>query len=621
MDRMVKIAAFVTAIAGVSSGVHAQSETSCTPLDGPAAIVLNQTGVERLGPKTAILRADADTPQEYWVRDHIDAIVQWGETQPRGFDESSGDTVHVIDFSAVGAFGSGYWIESCGARSRRFSTDGPPYGQIAEDSLRYFYLNRLGIDLEPEFTGGEAWARAGGFMDSSATCFTGEDMTGTTWPGCDYTLDTTGGWADAGDYGQYMVNGGVSVWTLQYAYERLQTRSELEALGWNGERVPLPETTEGVSEILLESRWALEFFLGLQIPDGEHVWVDGREVGADLPEPVQIDGSGLVHHKHHERAWLPLPLIPADANEPRYLYPPSTAATLNLAAIGAQCARLWRDIDQDFADQCLSAAERAYEAAKRHPDLFAHNLFDGGGAYGDVFVGDEFFWAATELFLTTGDESYAVEAQAYRADFNNWRSIFWASTEQLGLLSAALHSERQDSFEHARTVLLEVANAYRAEMEETAYLYPLPPTSISWGSSSGILNRALILAAAHDLNPEAGYRTGVVNAMDYLLGRNPLDQSYIAGYGERAMRHPHHRFWAEGADPAFPPAPPGALSGGPNNRLMTDSIAREMEGTCAAQTCWVDHVDAFTMNEVAINWNAPLFAISAWLEATKQDAP
>ncbi|QNL19022.1 glycoside hydrolase family 9 protein [Hyphobacterium sp. CCMP332] len=64
------------------------------------------------------------------------------------------------------------------------------------------------------------------------TCFSGEDRWGTDWPGCDYALDVTGGWADAGDYGQYTVNGGISVWTLQHAYERLADRGELETAGW-----------------------------------------------------------------------------------------------------------------------------------------------------------------------------------------------------------------------------------------------------------------------------------------------------------------------------------------------------------------------------------------------------
>ena len=31
----------------------------------------------------------------------------------------------------------------------------------------------------------------------------------------DYQIDCVGGWYDAGDHGKYVVNGGISVWTLQ----------------------------------------------------------------------------------------------------------------------------------------------------------------------------------------------------------------------------------------------------------------------------------------------------------------------------------------------------------------------------------------------------------------------
>jgi len=607
---------FVTLAAGLLAMSGAAASDACVPSEGDAPIVMTQTGFETAGPKFAILRTDAQIPVRWQVRSAQDSIVASGETDPFGHDETAGEAVHQIDFSALETAGSQYVLEACGAQSRTFSIGEAPYGTLAEDSLRYFYLNRLGMDLDPAFTAGEQWAREGGFMASRPTCFFGEDKTGTIWPGCDYRLETTGGWADAGDYGQYVVNGGISVWTLHYAYERLAARGELEALGWDGARLPLPESEAGVSEILLEARHHLEFMLAMQVPEGERVWVDARERGAEQSDPTQIDGSGLVHHKLHERSWLPLPLRPSEADEPRFLIPPTTAATLNLAAAAAQASRLWRELDPEFADRCLSAAQRAFEAAERHPDLLARDTFDGGGAYGDLEVADEFFWAATELYLSTGEAAYRQAAEAYGARLEGVRSIFWAGTHLPPYLSMQLSRDHDDLREQAESIILETAQGYREGMEATGYHYPLPPAQITWGSNANLLNRALVFAAADDIDPQAGYRDGVVHAMDYLLGRNPLDQSYIAGYGARAMRHPHHRFWANGADPAFPEAPPGALSGGPNAQVMIDPVAREMEGRCAPQTCWADHVEAYALNEVAINWNAPLFAVSAYLEAS-----
>ena len=83
------------------------------------------------------------------------------------------------------------------------------------------------------------------------------------------------------------------------------------------------------------------------------------------------------------------------------------------------------------------------------------------------------------------------------------------------------------------------------------------------------------------------------------------------------MHQPHHRFWAKAADPRYPAPPPGVLSGGPNSTAMTDDVSRTMKGKCVGQTCWVDDWRAFTMNEVAINWNAPLVWVTAFLDATR----
>lgn len=596
-----------------------QATPDCALAEDFPPIVMNQTGFEANGPKLAILRTSTETAVGWRIVDADGQALAAGMSDPFGFDHTAGEALHRIDLGSVTATGDGFTIEACGVRSRSFSIGERPYAELAEDSLRYFYLNRLGTDLDPAFTAGEAWAREGGFFDSRVTCFSGRDMTGSQWPGCAYELDTTGGWADAGDYGQYVVNGGISVWTLQHVYERFNARGQLDELGWDGARVALPESQDGISEILLEARWQLEFMLAMQVPDGAAVWVDAREPGAEQSHPAHIDGSGLAHHKLHERSWLPLPLLPEDAEETRYLIPPTTAATLNLAASAAQCSRLWRALDEAFAARCLAAARRAFQAAERHPDLLAYNTFDGGGAYGDLIVADEFYWAAVELYLSTGEPEYRQSALRYRGQMETRRAIFWANTEILPELSLSLAAPDNQLRNQAEELIVATAAQYHEEMAATGYHYPLTPSEITWGSSANLLNRALVLAAAHDIDPDRGFRDGVVHAMDYLLGRNPLDQSYIAGYGARPMRFPHHRFWANGADPEFPEAPPGALSGGPNYRIMTDPIAGEMDGQCAPQTCWADHVDAYALNEVAINWNAPLFAISAYLDASQAE--
>lgn len=103
--------------------------------------------------------------------------------------------------------------------------------------------------------------------------------------------------------------------------------------------------------------------------------------------------------------------------------------------------------------------------------------------------------------------------------------------------------------------------------------------------------------------------------MDYLLGRNAMAQSYVTGYGERPLLNPHHRFWAHQADPRYPKPPPGAVSGGPNSHMQDPYVRAAGLDGCAPQKCFIDHIEAYSVNEVAINWNAALAWSALWLDA------
>jgi endoglucanase len=141
-----------------------------------------------------------------------------------------------------------------------------------------------------------------------------------------------------------------------------------------------------------------------------------------------------------------------------------------------------------------------------------------------------------------------------------------------------------------------------------------------WGSNSLVLDNAIVLALAHDFTHDAKYLAGVVGAMDYILGRNPLAKSYVSGYGENPLEHPHHRFFANQLDPKFPPPPPGFVSGGPNSGLQDPQVKAAGLTGCAPQKCYLDHIQAYSANEVAINWNAPLAWVSAYLDEVSSGA-
>jgi len=583
------------------------------------AVFLNQSGFYVAGPKRAVIAAAADTPLEWQLVDADGNVRARGRTRVYGNDPLSGQHVHHADFGDFTESGAGFRIVAGCARSHPFRISRLPFAALKHDALRYFYHSRSGSPIEAQYAGGAAWARPAAHAPDVATCREDVDRHGNHWPGCDYELDATGGWYDAGDHGKYVVNGGIAVWTLldYWERERLFGRREAFADG----RMHIPESGNGVNDLLDEARFELEFLLAMQAPPGStaRVPVGVRQSGPGLTFEA-IDASGMAHHKLADREWTPAPLPPHEAEEPRVLYPVSTAATLNLAATAAQCARIWRGIDDAFAGRCLDAARRAYAAALRNPEVWFIADFSGSGMYGDRELSDEFFWAAAELYVTTGEPAYrraVVESPYYASPVAAEPS--WARVAPLGLVSLALAPERleTDELQAVRGKLVEAARRFRDERARAGFRVPYATASYRWGSNSNVLNRAILLGLAFDFTGEAEYRDAVVDAVDYLLGRNPLDRSYVSGYGARPFTNPHHRFWAPSAGPRFPPPPPGVLSGGPNAASPAEDVARALVAQgCAPQACWSDDFRAYSLNEVAINWNAPLVWVAAFLDDT-----
>ncbi len=576
-----------------------------TPILGPEVIPplvsVNQVGYFVDGKKIALLASDATEPLTWVLKNAAGEEVLSGLTTFKGEDAISGDNLHEIDFSVYTDPGEDYTLEAAGMKSVPFTISDEIYTQLKHDALTYFYLNRTGIEIEEKYAGKE-WARpAGHVSDANVTCYKGKDADGNDWPGCDYTLNAAGGWYDAGDFGKYVVNGGITVWTLLNLYEQ----------GW--ERFPdgsqmIPEQGNGVSDLLDEARWEMEFLLSMQVPEGQ-------------PK------AGMAHHKLHDESWAGLPMVPPtevdndNAHEKpgvgRYLFPPSTAATLNLAATAAQCARIWIDLDQPFAERCLTAAETAWQAALDNPGIYAGNTPGaGGGNYDDKNVSDEFYWAASELFITTSKDEYK-EYLLNSKDFAAAYAFDWGHVAPLGTISLLTHEiglsdEQKATLQQAviayadELIKVQEKDGYRALIDED---YP-------WGSNALILNNMMLVSMAYNLSGEARYLDSVRLSMDYILGRNALNKSFVAGYGTYPMLHPHHRFWANDPSRGFPPPPPGALSGGPNfNPADPPSDAADLMSQPPSKR-FVDDVQSYTTNEVAINWNAPLVWVSAFLDQT-----
>lgn len=692
---------------------------------------LNQIGYYPNLAKKASYVTDASQPLDFEIRDASGNAVYTGKTTVFGEDSDSGtsetqqvtvgdeeltkykDTganVHIIDFSdfttpgvytifvkdttGISGTQSGLkegaydttmdgdkvmwhnWVTDIDYvmnASHEFRIDENIYDDgLVKNSLNYFYQNRSGVPIESQYiTSGDAstlshseyghnpdtayvqskWVKAyaGDFSDGDKT----------------YSIDVTGGWYDAGDHGKYVVNGGVSVWTLQNAYE-ISKKNGNDAK-WTDGTIAIPENKDSAPDILDEARVELEFMLKMMVKSNDPYW--GKY-------------EGMVYHKMHDHKWTGL-AIHAWKYEGfdgcvRIVKPPTLAATYNLAATAAQAARLWKGIDDAFADECLAAAKKAYDAANKnfyaYSDAEATNPTSlyapmdqaiGGGAYGDTYVEDDKYWAACELYSTTGDDTYYNDLKSYSntddksgndkafsltytlgggENNGSFSSFNWGCTAGLGTLSLYL-SDNTSAEDKAKIdeSITKVADEYIKQMNSQGMGIPykgatftdgvnigkdedgnlIKITGYEWGSNSFVINNAIVMAYAYDSTKDIKYMNGAAEALDYIFGRNGLDFSYVSGYGTTSLTYPHHRFWAHGVDANFPLAPAGVLSGGPGAGMQDPYIGGlgYQRGTLANQKCYVDNAEAWSVNEVTINWNSPLVWMSTFMldEAAKAD--
>jgi len=590
-------------------------------------ILVNQVGYIPGMKKTAVLVSDSASPVSFVVyrssgsilSDPDDMMDQWesvleGKSTVFGQDQDSGDNVHILDFSDIDETGI-YMIRADGGAGSRVFKIGisADYSSMLYDSLNYFYQNRSAVDIQSQYiTSGDAssLARRAGHATDNATVLNVWGYSGTSG-----SVDVTGGWYDAGDHGKYVVNGGISVWVLQNMYETALATG-MDSVFGDGTML-IPENANSYPDILDEARWEMEWMLRMQISGGAY--------------------DGMVYHKVTDEKWTGLAVAPADDPQPRVLYPPSTAATLNLAACAAQSARLWRGIDDAFAEKCLTVAESAYDAALSHPDMYAPmEDTPGGGAYGDDNTEDEFYWAACELYITTADGKYLDDAKSspyylkVLTDLSGGESVDtfgsfdWGHTASLGTLSLVMTQDLLSAGDYRQAVgSLDDAASFFLDMEKKqGYGLPYAASTLSatdsskgylWGSNSFVLDNAMVLAYAYLKTGNGDYLNASISAMDYILGKNANDYSYVTGYGSHSAMYPHHRFWANLIDDSFPMAPAGVLVGGPNSG-MQDPWVRGMgwkKGTIPPAKCYLDHIEAYSANECAINWNAPL----AWMTA------
>jgi endoglucanase len=555
--------------AALVSHSHAKATAEFLSPSEPSSqtsIFLNQIGFLPLAGKQATIRNPDSSQRSFHLRSTADnrTVFTGGITSPTE-DATSGDTTSIADFSGFQTPGT-YRVEVGGSPSDPFTIAPDVYASALRLSMRAYYGQRCGcaVDLGGGYK--HPLCHANGAFHASS---------GKSGP-----LPDHGGWHDAGDYGRYIVNSAISTATLLWAWE-IYPRP-LRSLS-----LQIPESGGKTPDYLAEVRWNLAWMLTLQDTDGGvwHKQTSEHFCAFIMPQDDRLTsyviGIGSAPYK-------------------------STCATADLAAVMAIAARCYGPYDSAFAQRCLHAARKAWTWAIMNPDVtFTNPPSITTGNYGDRRCTDELTWASAELWRTTGEAQYE---KAFLAGLPDTRTLAitepsWNELLPMACWTYALAERNANSAVKARIreLTAAAAQALVADASRNGYGTTLAVDDYVWGSNGVAGNQSLLLLIADHFQPNAAARQTAYNNLHYLLGRNCHGVSWITQLGRRPFEHPHHR--PSGADNI--PAPwPGLLSGGPNAH-PADSVGNKLPPQ-PPMRMWVDDQAAYSLNEVAINWNAPL---------------
>jgi len=561
----------------LASSASAPSSQSASRL-----IKINQIGFLPDAKKLAVIPANNATTfsvikvgtQKIVLKNKLGEAAVWDPAQ---------ETVKLADFSVLKEAGD-YVLRVDGLTdSVSFHISADNYKELNATAIKSFYLNRASIELTSKYAG--AYARAAGHADAKVLIH--ESAASTKRP-TGTVISVPKGWYDAGDYNIYVVNSGISTYTLLAALEHFPDFYKSQILN-------IPESTNKVPDLLDEAMWNLEWMLAMQDPNDGGVYAKLTNKSFD----------GFV--------------MPAQANEPRYVVQKTTAAALDFAAVMAVASRVVADYDTSFpglSAKMLKASERAWAWAKANPAVLYRQPDDiKTGAYGDNNVSDEFAWAAAELYITTKNDDYYRAMNAPQV-LNSVPA--WADVKGLAWISLAQHRKQLTAIADQQLIasrIEELANSLLAKTQTSAYGVAMQTEDFAWGSNSTAANQAMMLIQAYRLTDKRDYLDAAQAQLDYILGRNATDYSFVTGFGAKPSMHPHHRI--SEADGVVAPVP-GMLVGGPQaGQQDLKNCPMGYPNKIPAKS-YLDNVCSYASNEIAINWSSPLVYVSGALQALTQ---
>jgi endoglucanase len=504
-------------------------------------------------------------PTDYEVRRWIDdGVVLTGGLQPwksGATHGQSGDRGWSFDFSRLTAAGSYYiWDKVKGVGSGRFEIGPNVYDGVLRQAMRTFYYQRLDFAkvapyAESNWTDAAAYTGAG--QDRYARSRFAKSDASTA-------RDLRGGWMDAGDTNKYTTFAQSAVIQLIDAY-----RMNPAVFGDN---FGIPESGNGLSDLLDEVKWELEFLKRMQNATGTKGLL--LKLGVDT-----YDGDVTP---------------PSSDTRPRYYLPECTSATIAGSAMFAAAGVVYRAIPSQasYGTDLITRAEAAWSRARTTTSNFTS--FQTACDDGDIKSGNadddadgqigRALEAAVALYEATGKAEYKTFVESNY----NWVppvSFSWwgpyGSTTQVALLR----------FAGLAGVTAAVANAIKTQKANQngvfsitdyqagtdLYRAYLADAQFHWGhnqvrANTGNLNLDFV---TFNINPAHAltYREVAEQHLHWLHGVNPLSMAMLSNMGahgaESSANEIYHTWFQDGsawdnAETSTKGPAPGYVTGGPN---------------------------------------------------------
>ncbi len=547
---------------------------------GSTKIRYNQVGYHLNREKLInITDENSFTGLPYTVSAANGSVVASGNSTSSRLWNESGEHVGVIDVTDINT--AGVYTLEVDDNQIEFKVNANTYEELSEAAFKYYYFNRASTAITSEF-GGD-FARPVGLMDTQIYIHSSAASNGRPTGS---TISAPKGWYDAGDYNKYIVNSGISTYTLLAAFEHYPEYLETK-------QYDIPEVTSGIPDVLDEVKWNLDWMLDMQDPN-----------------------DGGVYHKLTGLNFQGI-IMPNEYTARRYVVQKSTAAALNFAAVTAMASRIYANYESQlpgYSARLLQASKDAYAWAKANPTDYYNQPSDvKTGEYGDRNVSDEFQWAGVELLITTGENQYERDVNV-----NNIQNGIptWNASAPLALISILSHANElagRLNVNDAKTKFLQTADALKDKINNSPMRVAMGRNDFVWGSNGQASNQLMVLLAAYNIDQKEEYLNAAYTASDYLLGRNATGYCFVSGFGDQPMNNPHHRI--SEADNVFD-AVPGMLAGGPQPGQQ-DGCSGFPSNKDARS--YVDSWCSYSSNEVTINWNAPLFYATVALSTIAED--